>query len=271
MSNPYLPPEILDYIVDLLRPCRFTDWKCSDVLKQCCLVSKSWIPRTRKHLFAEIRLYSKENLESWKKIFPDPSISPAYFANSLHVGCPRAITAADAERDSWLTGFAHIVHLGVETQDMYPGESLLSLVPFRRFSPVIKFLHLGSTDLPPSRIFNFVLSSPLLEDLTVTGYGLADDGDGSDGPSTVDQPSNPPLLTGSLKLLYLDRGLLPIAARLLTMPGGIHFRKLILECHYKEDLSLAWGLVMRCSHTLESLDVTCCKRSTSVRCLRPHR
>jgi len=38
-SNPYLPPEILDYIVDLLH-------NSPNALKECCLVSKSWIPRT---------------------------------------------------------------------------------------------------------------------------------------------------------------------------------------------------------------------------------
>ncbi|KAF9643160.1 hypothetical protein BDM02DRAFT_3081141, partial [Thelephora ganbajun] len=50
MSNPrqfHLPPEILDYIIDLLHD-------KPETLKQCCLVSKSWVSRTRKHLFADI-------------------------------------------------------------------------------------------------------------------------------------------------------------------------------------------------------------------------
>ena len=33
MSSPHLPPEILDYIVDLLHD-------KSDILGECCLVSK---------------------------------------------------------------------------------------------------------------------------------------------------------------------------------------------------------------------------------------
>ena len=60
MLNPELPPEILDYIVELLHDDK-------TVLKRCCVVSKSWIPRTRKHLFANIRLFTKKHLESWKK------------------------------------------------------------------------------------------------------------------------------------------------------------------------------------------------------------
>ncbi|KAF9644347.1 hypothetical protein BDM02DRAFT_3103092, partial [Thelephora ganbajun] len=46
--HPYLPPETLDYIVDFLHDNRET-------LEQCCLVSKSWVPRARKHLFADIK------------------------------------------------------------------------------------------------------------------------------------------------------------------------------------------------------------------------
>ena len=265
MSNPYLPPEILDYVVDLL-------YDYPNVLERCCLVSKSWIPRTRKHLFAEIRLHDKKDLESWKTVFPDPSTCPAYFTKSLHVGCARAVTAADAEPGGWLTGFSHIVHLGVETEELYPGESPVSLVPFHGFSPVIKSLHLGSIDLPPSRIFNFVLSSPLLEDLTVSCHGIPeDDGDSSDGPATVDQPSNTPLFTGSLELPPLCGGLAPIAGRLLSMPGGIHSRKLVLGCFCEEDLLLARALVGECSHTLESLNITCFWLRTSIRCTCPHR
>jgi len=40
-----LPPEILDLIVDHLHD-------EPTALKACCLVSKSWVPRTWNHLFA---------------------------------------------------------------------------------------------------------------------------------------------------------------------------------------------------------------------------
>ena len=47
MSSPYLPAELLDYIVDHLHDTK-------DALKSCGLLSKSWIPRTRRRLFANI-------------------------------------------------------------------------------------------------------------------------------------------------------------------------------------------------------------------------
>ena len=55
MSDPYLAPETLDRIVDLLHNKR-------EPLKACCLVSKSWVSRTRKHLFADIDLSSGPRL-----------------------------------------------------------------------------------------------------------------------------------------------------------------------------------------------------------------
>ena len=260
MSGPYFPPEIFDSLIDLLHD-------NPDALKQCCLVSKSWISRTRKHLFAEVSIDTEQHLESWKTIFQDPSTSPAHFAESLHVACARAVTTADAEPGGWLTGFAHIRHLGVETRELYPGEPLVSLVPFHVFSPIIKSLSLKSVALPPPWIFNFILSSPLLEDLVVAGYGTSvDDGDGSDDPSTA---SNPPVFTGSLEL-PLETGMSLIATRLLTMPSGIHFRKLTLKCYHEEDILSTMALVRECSHTIESLNVTCNSCGTSIQYLRPH-
>ena len=72
MPDPRLPPELLDHVLDLLRYEK-------RVLGSCCLVSKSWIPRTRKHLFANVRFEIERDLESWKKVFPDPSTSPTCY------------------------------------------------------------------------------------------------------------------------------------------------------------------------------------------------
>src|ERR1700753_246461 len=50
MSGPRLPAELLDHIADLLRD--------RETLESCCLVSKSWIPRARKHLFACVAFHT---------------------------------------------------------------------------------------------------------------------------------------------------------------------------------------------------------------------
>ena len=264
MPNPYLPAETLDHIVDFLHD-------DPNALKGCCPVSKSWVPRARKHLFAEVDLDTKERLESWKRMFSDPSTSPAHFAKSLRVGCACAITAADAVAGGWLTGFTHIVRLEVLTRQV-PEVPTISLVPFRDFSDTVKPLHIKSVDLPPSRFFDFILSSPLLEDLTVANHGVwADDGDGFDDPPTFIQSSNPPVFTGSLELSSMGGGMNLVAGRLLSAPGGIHFRKLTLMWHREEDSLSIIGLVRECSHTLESLNITCNLLCAFIPYLRPRR
>ena len=76
MSDPRLPPEISDYIVDLLHD-------QPEALERCCLVSKSWIPRTRKHLFCEIVFRNLADLKVWKDTFPDPSNTPTHHTRRL--------------------------------------------------------------------------------------------------------------------------------------------------------------------------------------------
>ena len=255
MSNPTLPAELLDHITDHLDTRR--------ALGDCCLVSKLWIPRTRKHLFASIEFRTAVDLESWKKKFPDPSTSPACYTKALTIGCPEEVTVADAEVGGWIRGFSHIVHLELKG---YLADNLTPL--FHGFSPTIKSLDVNVTMLSPSHIFNLILSFPLLEDLRVTGWEVR--GGGSpDGLPTVIQPSNPPIFTGSLEL-SMPR-MEPIIHRLLSLPSGIQFRSLTLNWTRDEDGLLTTALVEKCSHTLESLSLACGPSGTLIRRLRPYR
>ena len=208
---------------------------------------------------------NEAELESWKNTFPDPSTSPAHYATTLDVACSSVVTAADAEAGGWIRGFSRVVRLEVGNR-LCEDETKISLVPLHGLSPVVKSLCMYSNGLPPPRTFDLALSFPLLEDLTVVSYfgPLAGDNDSSDRPAV--QPLNSPAFTGSLKL---SRGGVKRTARqLVSLPGGIHFRKLSLTQFYKNDLSLITGLVEGCSHTLESLDVEH-SFGTTVQYLRP--
>jgi hypothetical protein len=249
MSNPRLPAEILDHIVDHLH-------NAEDELISCCLVSKSWIPRTRKHIFANVEFRNGERLRSWKERFLDPSTSPSCYTRTLTINCLQVVTAVDAEEGGWIGGFSHIEHLRVHGPTASTSGS--PLAPFHGFSPAIKSLRVAVPALPPSQIFNLTLSFPLLEDLAVIIYLVmsADNGDGSaeDEMLTAAQPSAPPRFTGSLEL-YLLGGMKPFTRRLLSLPSGVHFRKLTLTWNHDEDISTTMALVEGCSHTLESLDI----------------
>ena len=105
MSTPRLPEELLDHIAD-------SHLQGLEVFRNCCLVSKSWVPRTRRQLFAEINFATIEELRSWKENFPDPSTSPAQYANTLFFRCLQ-VAGANVETGDWITGFSRVAHLGV--------------------------------------------------------------------------------------------------------------------------------------------------------------
>jgi hypothetical protein len=106
MSDPYLPPEISDYIVDLLHG-------ESETLRDCCLISKSWVPPARKHLFGEVRIIYPAHLEAWEKAFPDPANSPAYHAHSQVFSCGRLTAAIDMKEGGWVQAFCNVVRLQI--------------------------------------------------------------------------------------------------------------------------------------------------------------
>ena len=239
MSNPHLLPEILDYTVDLLHDNPAT-------LKQCCLVSKSWVSRTRRHLFADINFNSSYGLEAWKKTFPDPANSPAYHTRSLFIGCPRSVTAADAEEGGWIRAFSRVVRLELHTHPYHNPEA--SLIPFHNFSPALKSLRVVNL-LPRSQVFELVCSLPLLEDLNIQEYQV----DEADYGKVGFQPLTSPPLTGSFELDTEEAG--PTIRRLLDLPGGFHFRELILTWRNEEDLRWFMELVVGCSDTLECFDI----------------
>ena len=128
MSNPYLPAEMLDHVVD-------HSYDTKPALRNCCLVSKSWIPHTRRHLFTYVELQTRRNLESWKETFPDPSTSPACYAKTLSIN-PYLVTAADAETGGWIRGFSRTVRMEVGSTTYALRALPVSLVPFHKFSPI---------------------------------------------------------------------------------------------------------------------------------------
>ena len=247
MSSPNLPPELLDHVVDFLQD-------AADTLESCCLVSKSWIPRTRKHLFEFVEFYTKEDVESWKTTFQDPSTSPACYTKTLFVRWPWATPVAETkELGDWIRTFSRVVHLKMYLIDMDTDEPTDSLVPFHGFSPEIRSLCLLDIHSPLPPVFDFIHSFPLLEDLSVSTPAIPaiNTNDGVDGQPTAVQYLSPPAFTGTLDLYGVDL----IATQLLSLPNSLHFRKLHLTWNNEADISTTALLVESCCSTLESLHV----------------
>jgi len=242
-----LPPEILDLTIDHLHDGPAT-------LKACCLVSKSWIPRARQHLFTHAKFDELVSpIESWMKAFPDPSRSPAHHTRTLTILGLRLITAASTDVGRWIRAFHSVVILHLDTRgwgENWGNDNRVSLLPFHGISPAVRSLHLESTLAPPSEIFSLMCSFPLLEDFVLVAFGPEDEADEWTAPSTS------PRFTGTLGLSGMVGGVGPTARRLLDLPNGLHFTKIVLACVDEADPKSATDLVSRCSDTLESLDVT---------------
>jgi len=223
-----LPPEILDLIVNHLHDEPAT-------LKTCCVVSKSWVPRTRQHLFACVEFYNlKSHIEQWKKAFPDPFNSPAHHTHTLSV-YGTSITTADA---GWIRPFHNVVHLKLSRLDT------TSLIPFYGLSPTVRSLNLTYTTC---NALDLIRSFPLLEDLSLGTFFPTTGVDGWNTHLTS------PKLTGTLDLGTFE-GICLITRRLLDLPGALRFSE-INTLFFNENAKLVSDLVSRCSDTLEFLTV----------------
>ena len=248
MSSP-LPPELLDLVVDDLHDQRAA-------LLACGLVSKSWILRARRHIFAHVVL-GKLTIDSWMKAFPDPSDSPAHHTKYLAIISAQLVTAAGTDVGRWIRAFHNIVHLHVDTHNLRLDERLdddgqVSFVPLHGISPTVKSLHLCSTSPRDSEVFGFLCSFPLLEDFTLDAFRPRI------GAEEWETPLASPSLTGSLNLGGVDSGVGPIARRLLDLPGGLNFTKIVSAGACGDDFKATADLVSRCSGTTESLTISDC-------------
>jgi len=229
--SPSLPPETLDTVIDHLH-----DELAA--LKACCTVSKSWVPRTRRHLFARVEFnISTSNLEAWKETFPDPSNSPAHYTRSLSI---YGITDAD----DWIRAFLNVEHLLLQGTGWYP------LIPFYALSPAVRSLHLIYTTIDA---FELICSFPLLEDLVLFDLHPGQQEDLSFGRWNA--PSTSPKLTGSLDL-RVSWEFHSIVHKLCSLPNGLHFTNITLR-FVAGDARATVDLVSKCSDTLESLIVNC--------------
>ena len=236
MSLP-LPPEIFDLIIDHLHDEPAT-------LKACCLVSKSWVARSRTHIFAQVTFDpTGSSVRSWMKAFPDPSSSPAHHTRSLRI---HNLGTLPANICAWICSFRHIQELSVDHIGWEEPRGF-SYVPLHGLSHTLKSLHLStSLDTTTTEVMYLICSFPLLEDLS-----LHSTHEGDTDRWAVRQTL--PKLSGSLRLKGKNRS---IIRQLLELPGGLHFSEIRVLCRVVEvDSGAITDLISRCSGTLETLSL----------------
>jgi hypothetical protein len=237
MSPPNLPPEILDLIVDHLYDERST-------LKACGAVSKSWVPRARRHLFFYVRFGSTSPIELWMKAFPDPSSSPVHYTRGLSFYGFETIAAAGAHAWAWVRAFRHVVHLQMVAARW--NDNRVSLAPLYGLFPALRSISIHNSRIPPSELLDLICSSPLLRDLQLQNVTASD--------STVKDewsaPLTSPELTGTLRL---NGRISPVIWRSLNLLNGrSRLANIVMTC-MGGDTDLMADLVLKCSETLESL------------------
>ena len=243
-----LPSDILDLIVDTLR-------NKPAALKACCLVSKLWISRTRRHLFVCVEFDSdRSHIESWVRAFPDPSNSPACHTRKLHILGLKTITSADAPIH--IPSFCRLTEL--KLQIYAPDNWGVSLASLHRISPTLKSLLLSYSFFPPLEVLDLICSFLVLEDLSLRSSGSMS------STNMWNVPLNSPRFTGSLRLDYETS----VARRLFDLPDGLHFSKIMLVFP-TQDVEFTRDLVLRCSETMESLHIDYYPHLSSPLSLRP--
>ena len=237
MSDPRrLPQEVCDHIIDL-------SYDDAETLKRCCLVSKSWVPRTRKHHFFHVALDSV-NYRKWQKTFPDPANSPACYTLILKVDGFLKV----ADWGDWIQGFSHVERLIVTHPGVGNPYEPIFLLPYHRLAPSLKSLYVNMDFLPLSQTFNLIRSLPLLEDVSLRAQFIGNELHGQQNFT------GSPALTGTLNIWML--GFLGDVLRsLLDLSGGLRFREVELLCYDQIDLTLVTELVVACSDTLERFDI----------------
>ena len=167
--SPSLPTDILDLIADHDE---------ITTLRECCLVSKSWVPRTRRHLFAFLEFdaspRSESTLELWMKAFPDPSNSPARYTRGLHLARCLAVTVAISKARRWAHSFNHLIYLEVTTAGV--DDHHISFTQLDGLSPSLKSLRLSYSHAPLPELLALICSLPFSKTwcwvLFVTGKTL---------------------------------------------------------------------------------------------------
>ena len=235
MSDIPLPAELLDRVINLVR----VDSERS--FKNCCLVSKSWIPHVRRYLFEAVVFDSPEKLRLWTDAFPDPSSSPAYHVKKLTVKCPQAIDDTDK---GFISTFRNVVDFTLYVRNTHAGVATC----FHGFSTSVKILCVDADVLSASRIVNLACSFPRLENLSV----FTSQQEGVD--EFAGQPTSSPPFTGKLSI-RTKAGMDALIPRLLSVQGGLHFRTVAVVWYKEGDSGLTTSLVESCRSALKHLKV----------------
>ena len=240
VAVPTIPQEIIDEILDNLSA-------DSDLrsLQSCALVSKSWVPSCRRHLFHTI-LFTSTDMAKWLETFLVPEESPAHQVRDLRF----SIGKYDSPREKffeyapWFTNVERITLLG------YGCLQPLWMSSFRWLSQSVNSLTIGADMIAIVQIQDIMARLPNLDNLSLSGSLVAVDMNPLIGTCPVLKGR----FGGKLRLLrgHASAG---IVDTLLEIPTGLHFTEVEIRSAHECLLSTV-RLVEAYTKTLVKLSYT---------------
>ena len=246
MSLPYLPQEIKDQVIDLLHD-------DDETLRNCALVSRSWLRQSQKHIFDEVQIVYHLLMKWCRNIAPGED-GLSSFTRKLHVShrSPREFETVMPH----LSSFKRVVSLVISDYDCMDldNEPYLPIAPdkyYGHFGESIRSLHLLYPSESLGALLPLINLFPHLESLTIEGFMAA----GEEHPAPPSpSSSNPTAFKGKLHLRLLAGNDMHILSKLAKYP--LQYDYLSIGGSSREFGVHLNNLISACSRTLKTLDIS---------------
>ena len=212
-----IPNEIIDEILNhLVADSSFGDDSLQKSLRSCSLVSISWIPSCRRHLFHTITFTSR-NVAKWLETFPVPEESPAYHVKDLRFSLGGRCGAPEEffKHTPWFTNAEKMTVTG---NVMFPS---LGIPLFARLPQSVTSLAIEAGKIDLMQMRDIMVHLPNLNDLVLSGTVVVRFRKLLPGLGTVLMGR----FGGELRI-WNGRTDEDFVNMLLEVPTGLHFTKL---------------------------------------------
>ena len=244
MTIPYLPLEIVEEIIDVL----IGDTRS---LLSCSLVSIGWVHRSRRHLFADVKLHSLSDLQLW--------FQSGLGASSNHV---RGLDLAQNDDFKWIipdspagvfndfTSFHNVQSLTFTGLDLTLFDEHALTRCFGHFSERLTSLSVKGMTVHPDALLFFVCMFPKLDNLKLEYLTM--------GKATI--PYRTPVVTprfrGKLALSGIKSSGTPLIAPFVDPPLPMAFEDVcVVDCRFETPQPLK-ELFVNCQATMKKIKVS---------------
>ena len=235
--TPRIPQDIIDEILDHL----VTDSGAGH-LRKCALISKSWVPSCRRHLFHTVT-FTTASVREWFKTFPLPEESPAHHVRDLRVwiGGGNRVPEKFFEYTVWFANAGKISLLG------HGGFPLLRSPSLWRFPQHVTSLTIDTSTVTLVHVRDIMAQLPNLDDLSLLGFLIPVGESVLPGIGATVRGRFGGQLT--LRGGYTRKETMNM---LLEIPSGLHFTEVEISC-MRDRLPSVLRLIEACSKTLVKL------------------